>query len=174
MGKIAYLQELCNKYGDYKVAKGWKGEDGEIRWSKHRSVLECWQSDEGIAFLGQVNNRTGLKGEVRIDIDPPKDEPAELTLKRFNAMCDHLESKNIYEYQGYFSGSRGYHIHFVVLNLFSHPQESEKYRRFFIELADADKCKIVDSSMLTLEFAPNNKTGNPKIPIRGDFTCPFN
>jgi hypothetical protein len=32
-----------------------------------------------------------------------------------------------------------------------------------------DKLKVVETSMLTLEFAPNNKTGNLKVPLRGNF-----
>lgn len=174
MTQALFLQELCNLYGDFKVARAWLGSDGELIWTKHRTVMECWQTDEGIEWLNTVNNRTGLECEIRIDIDPPKDEPAELTLKRFNDMCDHLEEYGITHYQGWFSGSRGYHIHIIAIEFaLASFEEKRRVREFAIRLAAADMCKVVDTSMLTLEWAPNNKTGKPKIPIRGDFTCPI-
>lgn len=173
MSRALYLQEMCNLYGDFKVARAWMNAEGEILWTKHRSIMECWQTDEGIAWLNTVNNRGGYECEIRIDIDPPTGEDPDVTRKRFDSMCDRLESFNIKHYQGWFSGSRGYHIHFIALEFATDPSIRQKVRTAIIHMASADQCKVVDSSMLTLEWAPNNKTGRPKVPIRGDFTCPI-
>jgi len=165
-----YLQELCNKYGNFRIAKGWKGEDGDIKWSKHRSVLECWSSDEGLRFLDTVSNRTGLEIEVRLDTDPQKGEPPEITLAKFNRICNSLEKRGIRDYAGFHSGSRGYHIHLLFRELASMNElEKKKFKAHVIETFRSEGLKASDNSMLTLEFAENNKTGQKKKLIRGIF-----
>jgi len=164
--KIGYLQEMCNKYGDYKVARGWKGEDGEIHWTKHRSVMECWESDEGLAFLDTVNNRSGLPAEIRIDIDAGNRLP-EAVRAQFDKSCDALERFSI-PYLGFSSGSRGYHIHFMMSDNGTDRDKVRKAKGRLITYLGGELLKVNESPMLTLEFAPNNKTGKPKMPIRGD------
>ena len=169
MSRRCYLQELQNKFGDFRVAIGWiNKETGELIWSKHRSVLSCWESEEGLEFLDRVNNRTAFETEIRIDTDPKKDETAEQALKKFNDVCDKLESFGIKSYQGYFSGSRGYHIH-LRSNDFLNNNKKWEIKQAFIDVFGGDLLKASDNTMLTLEWSPNNKTGKPKVPIRGVF-----
>ena len=166
--KVGYLQELFNRYGeDFKVAKGWKGEDGEIHWTKHRSVLECWQSEEGLKFLADANNRGGLPNELRIDIDAG-DRTPEAVRKQFDDACDKLEKFGI-EYLGFTSGSRGYHIHIMFIptrNIDKLKLRATKER--IIKALGGELLKVNDSPMLTMEWSPNNKTGKPKLPLRGE------
>lgn len=163
--KVGYLQMMCNRFGDFKVAKGWRTPDGDIRWTKHRSVLECWQSDEGLRFLEEVNNRGGLSNELRIDIDAG-DRIPEQVRKHFEDACDFLDKKGIH-YLGFSSGSKGYHIHIVVENVISR-QLFSIMKQAIISKVGGELLKINSGSMLTLEWAPNNKTGRIKTPIRGD------
>jgi hypothetical protein len=164
--KIGYLQELCNKYGDYKVARGWKGADGDIIWTKHRSVMECWQSEEGIKWLDTVNNRGGLDCEVRIDIDAGERTP-EAVRKQFDDACDTLDRLDK-EYLGFTSGSRGYHIHLFFDDLVTKDRDTiRNIKSWLISKLGGELLKVNNSPMLTLEWSPNNKTGLPKLPIRG-------
>lgn len=170
VSKRCYLQELCNKFGDFKVAKGWKNEKGDIIWSKHRNVLECWESEEGLRFLDEVNNRAGFKCELRIDTDPENGETPEQSLSKFNDICDWLEAHDITNYQGFHSGSRGYHIHYVDKTVALWDQKRlDNVKRWILKHAGADLHKVTNSSMLTLEWGKNNKTGKLKVPIRGNF-----
>jgi len=168
LSKRCWLQELCNHYGDFKVAIAYI-KDGELRWSKHRGVLECWHND--LSFLDKVNNRGAMPTEIRTDIDPTDNEtPAELKA-RFDRVCERIESKGgPTSYSGWFSGSRGYHIHmcFPKLASVSYSQKN-LIKEAIINICEGEALKVSDHSMLTMEWAPNNKTGNLKIPIRGDF-----
>ena len=166
--KVCWLQELCNKYGDFRVAIAYM-KDGDIRWSHHHTVLECWHSDEGLDFLSKVTNRGAMPTEIRIDIDPKESESPQEIKVRFDDTCDILETKGI-TYNGWFSGSKGYHIHThwpKILQLGY--SEKNLVKEYLIQLLGGELLKVTDTSMLTLEWAPNNKTGKPKIPIRGDF-----
>lgn len=162
MSKIGYLQVLANTYGDFKIAKGELAEDGSIRWTKHHSVMECWQNGWWMA-LEQANNRSGLDAEIRIDIDAG-DHP-ETARARFDAACDKLEGYLV-PYLGFTSGSRGFHIHLFDANLLR-----DRYpiytKEAVIKDLGGELVKAHNSPMLTLEFAANNKTGNLKEPIRG-------
>ena len=172
MSRRLYLQELCNKYGDFKVAKAYKVEDGSLRWTKHRSVMECWHSEDGLRFLDNINNRQGLTDEVRLDLDPDKDMCKEDIDKWFNEVCDFLDSIN-FKYTGWFTGSRSYHIHFFISGYSLHKRSYDKHLYQLFRKFNAETTKLSIASMLTLEWSPNNKTGKLKSPVRGDFTCPI-
>lgn len=160
--QIGYLQYLCNKYGDFKVAKAWKDINDNVHWTKHRSVLECQYSNEGIGFLGTVNNRTILSPEIVLDIDKDPEKNLPKILKG-------LDELN-YHYQVFFSGSRGYHIHLFFYDLPNYT----KYRRgdlrlFFINKFKCDAMKKSEGSMIALEYAPHWKTGQIKTLIKSNF-----
>lgn len=165
-----YLQMMVNKYGDYKVARGWKNKEGDIIWTRHRSVMECWESEEGLRFLDSVNNRTGLECEVRLDTDPKKGETPEQSLEKFNVICDWLDKSKITDYLGFFSGSRGYHVHLFFPKLISKSKErQDELKKYIIKKFGAELLKVSKNTMLTLEFAENNKTSNLKTVLRGNY-----
>lgn len=169
MSKILYLQTLFNKLGEFKVAYTYTKQDGTIGWSKHRLMSDAWNDP---VFLNKVNNRTCLNGEIRLDIDEGTKEERGI---KFHKICDQLDSLKI-KYQGYFSGSKGYHIHLISKKLiemesrFSSYSMKKKIRKIIIDQFKTDFSEVSESSMLTLEWAENNKTRKPKIPIRGDFS----
>jgi len=163
MTKRCYLQTLANKYGDFKIAHAWMDGDG-LHWSKHRSVLECWESEALLPFLDKANNRTQLACEVVLDIDAPTIEEAR---PKARAICDQLDDAKI-KYGAFFSGSKGYHIHVIFPELITFPQAKRTLRQSLIDMVGADACKIADGSMITLEWSPNNKTGQLKRFVRGE------
>lgn len=155
------LQYLCNKYGNFKVARAWKDTSGELRWSKHRSVLECWESEWGIQWLTTVNNRQILPCEIVIDLD---DKDCNIKNK-MNWICDKLDIQGI-SYASYFTGSKGYHIHIIDKQLFfMNTREREKARLKLIEAIGADTHKK-DEVMIALENVPHWKTGIKKEIVR--------
>ena len=159
--RIGYLQTLCNRYGDFKVAEAWKDKAGDIHWTKHHSVLECWHSNEGIEFLGKVNNRTMLNPEIVLDID---DNP-EINLPKILKELDKLN----YYYKVFFSGSKGYHIHLIFYDLQNYTRNfRENLRMFFINKFGCDTMKKSDKSMIALEYAPHWKTGVIKKLIKSN------
>lgn len=155
-----YLQTLCNKYGDFKIARAWKDSKGEMHWSKHHSVMELWESEQGINFLQTANNRQILPVEMVIDLD---DHP---TLERANYICDLLEKAQAH-YEAYFTGSKGYHIHIWDHDLLALSQKQrEKVRALLCAITGADMMKKSDKVMIALENAPHWKTGNKKQLLR--------
>lgn len=158
----AKLFEVANKYGDFRLAHSYLDKrNGHIKWHKHRSVLECSESDEGINWMeNKANHRQIYLFEVVLD----KDEGA--TLEWFNDACDALDYYP-YEYKGYFSGSKGYHIHIKVPKLvFMSKEEREKFREGFITAFGCDKMKKSDNCLIAREDVPHWKTGIMKICLR--------
>ena len=183
LNRVGYLQALCNKYGDIKVAKAWKDANtGELVWTKHRSVLSCWESEEGLKFLETVNNRTGIDCEIRIDLDPKKiskkdcmgtvmlvDQTKQELDDWFNQVCDKLEELGLKRYAGFHSGSRSYHISVIEPELVARSAQNRKeLKAYIIEKVGGDLIKVSDNTMMTLENCPNNKTGRIKEFVRGD------
>jgi len=156
-----WLQQLCNKFGDFKVAKSWK-ENGKICWSKHRSVMKCWESERGLNFLDVVNHRQIMPAEIVIDID---EKP---TLKRFNGLCDFLDIMKI-KYYGYDTGSKGYHIHIWDKKLTTSRFSKKELRQTILQ--DIIKIKVdmqlkSGNHMVAIENMPHWKTGNKKRLLR--------
>lgn len=155
------LQKLCNKYGDFKVAKSWKKPDGEVIWSKHRSVLECWETEWGIQWLGQVSHRQILPCEIVIDLD---DNPTE---EQLNWICDKLDILGE-NYIAYFTGSKGYHIHIKDkhLALLSKYQREQIRLKLLHNLTNKADLHKKDEVMIALEEVPHWKTGKLKTEVR--------
>lgn len=158
--RIGYLQGLCNRYGDFKVARSWTDSKGEMKWTKHRSVMECWESEDGINWLAHVNNRGIQPAEIILDLD---DSPTE---QRMNEICDKLDKAGE-QYKAYFTGSRGYHIHIWNQDFATwQPNQREKARRIIIALTGCDGMKASERMLICLEDAPNGKTGRNKTLLR--------
>jgi len=160
VGKVYYLQWLCNTYGDFKVAFSWKDKEGNIRWSKHRSVLSCWHSDEGIDFLERVNHRQMLKCEIIFDMDD------DISSELLHGICNHIRYDLGLEYKAYFTGSKGYHIHVLDPKLILYNDvDRKKIRDWTIKQFKCDRMKAVESTMIALEGCKHWKTGNFKEKI---------
>lgn len=167
--RIGYLQDIVNKYGDIRVAFLKRKENGEIIHSKWRSVMECWESEEGLYFLSIANNREPLCNEIFIDID--EEIEGETREQTFNRICDFIEKDEL-KYIGYKSGSKGYHIHIYYTNLGRmNKTEREMIRESFLKLVykQGDKLKYSDHAMLALENCPHWKTGINKERVRGNW-----
>lgn len=159
--RIGYLQRLCNKYGDFKVATSYKKIDGETYWTRHTSVLQSWESEEALFFLANANHRQILPCEIVIDLD---ENP---TPEKLNKICDSLEEKHAH-YKAYFTGSRGYHIHIIEPKMnqnINDKRKKEAIREWIIKEFGGDlhkKCEV----MVALENTPHWKTGMKKSVVR--------
>lgn len=159
---VAYLQYLCNKYGDFKVARAWRNNKGEMQWSKHRSIMECWESEWGLEWLKTVNNRQILNAEIVIDLD---ENP---TIEKVNWICDLLEGMGEH-YKAYKTGSKGYHIHiwsdiFATFDINTRRLMRNKMLKVIGRGLDVQKNS--EKVMIAIENAPHWKTGNKKELIR--------
>jgi len=168
MSKREYLQEMCNRFGDFKVAYAFKNKEDVIIWSKHHSVLKCWQSDEGLKFLDKVNNRTAFETEVRIDLDPKKGWTKPQIKWNMEKICSELKELDIHNFKVFHSGSRSYHLH-CRFNQLALEHNKNELKSFLIDYLGTDLSKASDNTMLTLEWAKNNKTGKLKLPVVGNF-----
>lgn len=154
--KKGYLQFSANNFGDFKICTRY--EDGT--WSKHKSVLEC--SEKDFWRLEKANNRTPFPCEIILDVDLQESETLEQLRMRFNQIIKMLDLWN-YDYLAYFTGSKGYHIHMIFIDLATHGKEyRQKLRKFFLDELGCDLMKHSESSMVALEFCPHWKTGKPK------------
>jgi len=151
--RIGYLQECCNKYGDFKVAIAFKKDD-DIVWSKHRSVIECWHND--LMFLEEANNRQIFNHEVILDFD--NITPTE----KLELICNTIKDYG-FPYKVYFSGSKGYHIHIKIPQLATMNKFArESVRKYITKRCGCDKQKSYDASMIAIENVPHWKTGKKK------------
>ena len=158
----AKLFEVANRLGDFRLAHSYRDEhSGNINWSKHRTVLECLETDWGVNWMNnKANHRQIWKDEVILD----KDEGA--TEEWFNMACDGLDMYP-FDYKGYFSGSKGYHIHIKCPKIAFMPRwEREEFREKFIIAFKCDKMKKSDNCLIARENMPHWKTGVLKICLR--------
>ena len=155
LNKISYLQNLCNKYEDFKIANSYK-ENEEIKWSKHRTVIECWENEKLLHFLEEATHRSQLQKEVVLDIDEKIND--ELLEKIYN----NLKFYNL-NFAIFSTGSKGFHIHIEIPN--NNFFTSENFRRNFIysfKKEFADELKYSSNVMVALEFTPHWKSGKIK------------
>jgi len=153
--QIGYLQECCNRYGDFLVST--HRQDGN--WTKHSSVLWCWENIEKEAWrLARANNRTLFSNEVVLDFDLGKQETSEALLERVKAATKTLREKGI-RFKVYFTGSKGYHIHIISYEINGVPKS---FYLWFIKHFGGDTMIANKNHMIALENAPHWKTGNKK------------
>jgi len=158
--QLQRLSRWANIYGDFKVAHSYLDEKGIHHFSKHRSVLECLETDWEIEFLEKANHRQILPIELVFDLD---EKP---TLEDFNKLCDHLDSYGE-SYFGFFTGSKGYHIHSFNYDLVNIPQQHTKFlKEHILEEWNADLHKSSDKVMIAMEYQAHWKTGKQKRVIR--------
>lgn len=150
--KVGYLQQCCNKYGDFKVCT--RNPDGS--WTKHYSVLYCWSNLETEGWrLDKANNRTAFPCELILDFDAqPNENPGHLR-GRLKVVCRQLVA---YEekFKVYFTGSRGFHIHILIPSLESEPQS---LRQYTANELGCDVQVVGPDHMIALENCPHWKTG---------------
>ena len=152
------LSRWANIFGNFKVSYSYKDDQGVHHFSKHRSILECMETERGINFLERANHRQLLPIEIVLDLD---DNP---TIEQFNKICDFLDmSQDIY--YGYFTGSKGYHIHIFSYDLCIERNRRE-IRLALINHFKADSLKISEKVMIAMENQPHWKTGNTKRLLR--------
>ena len=105
--RVMYLQTLCNRWGDFKVSWNFKQSDGEMGFTKRRSILELWSEDYDHpkdCRLNKVMHRQAMPIEHFIEIDDEGKE-AERKRKRVMRICSHLKLPySIYK------SRKGYHI----------------------------------------------------------------
>lgn len=157
--KPFWLQNICNKFGDFRLAYTYKNKLNEHIWykaKKEMTVMYWWEKD--ISMLEKINHRQILPYEIIIDLDEPK------SIKNVWRICDYLEDKKE-NYFCFFTGSRGYHIHIVDLNLLNLNNNTKRemalniYSKFKI---DIDFMKANRTTLISMEYAPHWKTGKVK------------
>jgi len=153
--KVATLQYYANRYGDFKVTYSFKKGLDTI-WCKHRSVIDCSCTEEGLRFLAKANHRQILPFEIILDMD---DNP---TLERMNEICTNLK-KNGFKYKAFFTGSKGYHIHIIDNKIATyHRLAREHYRWKLIERYGCDNMKKSDACLIAMPSFPHWRTGKMK------------
>lgn len=154
--KKKWLQDVCNKYGDFKIAYSHKNKDGTHIFWKHKSIMECWHND--LPYLNKCNHRQILPWEIIIDLDDKK------AIKNVWNICNELKRNNE-EYYCFSTGSKGYHIHIINFNLLN---KSSNYRRKVRESVynyfkiKIDFAKSSDNVLIAMENTPHWKTGRRK------------
>ena len=107
MSRTMYLQTLCNRWGEFGVSWNFTKEDGEIGFTKKRSVMELWQEDYDHPLdsrLEKVMHREAMPIEHFIEIDDP--EPLScLKKKRILLLCSRFSLP-----YAVYKSRKGYHI----------------------------------------------------------------
>lgn len=170
--KHDYFYFLVNKLGcsALELAYSYKAEDGTMRFSKW--VKWCWLQEFNSSdyikelkttrnrFIERVSHRSVLDIEIMIDVD---DSGEFKTIKsKAKSICNLLKERNI-KYSVYFSGSKSYHISFLIPELrFVSDYERTKIKRDFLEKIGGDTLKASLRNLIALEGARHWKTGKIK------------
>ena len=154
LGNLYYYKGKQNTnfriFYNYKV-------DNEKRFSKWVHYLDAEEKD-----INKATHRTILNNEVVLDFDPEKNQTLEELKLIVLKVTDDLKSKNI-EYECYSTGSRGFHIHIFIYEMFSMTKnERYDFRLKLISHYGAEKLKANDNSPIALENIPHWKSGKIK------------
>jgi len=164
MNTTLELQELCNKYGDFKVCYYLKEQDS---FTKHYSVMECWHDLDNLKWrLEKATDRTLFQSELVLDIDPEKNDSRLKTIKRLIRIIKFLKREQI-PFKAYNTGGKGFHVHCIIMEFYFIQKESQRnnIRMEFIELFDCDKMKASEKMMILMPGKPNRKTGIKKFEV---------
>jgi|SRR3989344_116195 len=155
MNRIALLQAMANRFGDFKIAFA----EGD-RWSKHESVLGLCEKGEWYK-LSRANNRQIHAAEVVLDIDDANAE------QKAKVIMDWLDARG-FEYSAWRSGGKGIHIHLIFPQMLLYGEAyRKKVRAFLIEQFGTDAIKSSEKVMIALEYSPHRHSGRLKLPIAG-------
>jgi len=156
----SWLQKVCNKYGDFKVCGNYIDKFGEKRWTKHKSVLECWSDD--LKFLDTVSHRQVLPYEVILDLDDKE------SIAKKEDICDHLEELGE-EFYCFSTGSKGYHIHIIskdICNLSDYHKKLLREQIYALSDIAFDELKASSKVMIAISSVPHWKSGKEKVLVR--------
>jgi len=136
--------------------------NGEKRFSDWVYFLDASGKDVELA-----THRTILKNEVVLDFDPEKGQSFDDLTYKVRNVCKDLRRKGV-EYFCYFTGSRGYHVHIFVYDMFSMGREERRaFRVNIIRFFGAELQKSSEGTAIALEGVPHWKSG--KVKLRCDF-----
>ena len=163
--RLGFLQELANKYGDFRVNILFE-DKGKTHSSKWHSVMKCWESDKGLWFLSQANQRTLLPHEIILDLDGIKD------IKELWQICETL-TKAKENFIAYHSGGKGYHIHIYATELLFYDKKTrEQLREDIIRGEFKEQADIQlksENHTIQIENTPHRKTLRKKTRLSGNW-----
>jgi len=108
LSRTAYLQTLANRWGDFNVSWNFTHENGEIGFTKKRSVLKLWQEhfDHPLdSRLEKVQHREAMPCEHFIEIDEKDWFVAVKKKNRTIRMCEMFALP-----YAIYKSRKGYHI----------------------------------------------------------------
>lgn len=163
---LDFLYYEVGKQGfDFSLAKSYIAKNGEKKFSKWVPYM---QAQEDPKFMAEAKHRQPLDIEVIIDIDPIKDETPEQIKSRYEECITKLRRAG-HEFKAYNTGSRGYHIHLIFLELrLMSKQRREEFKEYFIEIYGGEIGKKIERCMIAIEHSEHWKTGNKKKLIDED------
>lgn len=103
LSRTAYLQTLANRWGDFGVAWNFEKEDGNIGFTKRRTVLELWQEQH--CRLEKVMHRQAMPIEHFVEIDDESWFEANKKKKRAIILCRMFDLQ-----YAIYKSRKGYHI----------------------------------------------------------------
>ena len=173
IGKKLWLEQIANKYGDFKIAFS-KKVNGEHVYYKHRSVIEC-SSDENLYYMFDIcNHRQILPYEIIIDLDDEK------AIADVDKICNRLDGHKE-EFICYKTGSKGFHIHIIEKKLAIIRNNYKNHSEDFFKLIHNEIYKLLiqkqlkifvdtqkgsNKTLIAFENVPHWKTGIKKIIYR--------
>jgi len=133
-------------------------DNSEKKFSKWINYLDATEKD-----IEKATHRTLLKNEVVLDFDPEKGEELNDVARRVIKVCKELKRKKL-KYECYYTGSRGYHIHIFIKDMFFIEDKNKRreFRSNIIKFFGAEVQKNSEGTAIALEGVPHWKSGKIK------------
>lgn len=126
-----------------------------------------WEIREDAYLLRKSNQRLIGHPEVVFDIDPTEGEGSKDFEWRIKATIARLKRDGLLILGVFSTGSRGVHIHGLLLDLTRYSKEETfEIKRFLLKKYGADEQKATPRCMIALEGEPHWKTGKKKVMIQ--------
>ena len=150
VGKQQYDFYLCGTFikdGQKHFTK-WKQYSECIMCIDENGKSEDWKEQN---FFEQINQRQIFPNELVLDIEDKGE------MKEVLEMLDKI--KGLEDYHIYDTGSRGFHIHLIGIEL------NDKEKKFFCKKFKVDEQKAFTKTLIAMEYCPHWKTGKIKKEI---------
>jgi DNA primase catalytic subunit len=146
------------QFTNFRLFHNYFDEKGDKKFSKWVHYLDADDKD-----IDEATHRTLLSNELVLDFDPEPNQTFEDLTKKVKKVCYDLKKKGV-EYDCYFTGSRGYHVHVFIRDLFFLDKEKRRdFRINFIKFFGAEIQKNSEGTAIALEGVPHWKTGTLKM-----------
>lgn len=163
---ISFLHYCLGKqHSTFSVQRVWPQPDADQPlFSKRRPAFDVL-CDDDIEWIRDIGNRTLLRNEIVLDLDPERDETPDDFRNRMRDTIKKVRTQLSCATIAWTTGNRGCHIHIYDDKMFLHDANMREKIRARVCAMFGAETKATESVPIMMEYAPHRKTRRLKMPL---------